>query len=174
MRGSPKTVARCATASGVMIFTLRHCLRNAGKSREIRESIAALLKEWHDGAWSENSSERSAFRSPRGWRLEAGGWRLEEESLRPPPSALRSPLSALRSPRGWRLEEESLRPPLSEWGEFCISWIVYITSESKIYADRRLTHPADGRIMEFQSRASSRRLSGTGCRSFSEIFSEIS
>ena len=39
------------SASGVSIINPRHCLRNAGESREIRESSAALLKQWHeDGA----------------------------------------------------------------------------------------------------------------------------
>ena len=34
--------------SGVLIINPRHCLRNAGESREIRESSAALLKQWHE------------------------------------------------------------------------------------------------------------------------------
>ena len=36
------------SASDVLKITPRHCLRNAGKPGEIRESIAALLKQWHE------------------------------------------------------------------------------------------------------------------------------
>ena len=38
-----------SSASGVLIINPRHCLRNAGESREIRESSAALLKQWQAG-----------------------------------------------------------------------------------------------------------------------------
>ena len=37
-----------SSASGVLIINPRHCLRNAGESRDIRESIAGLLNPRHE------------------------------------------------------------------------------------------------------------------------------
>ena len=59
-----------SSASGVLHINPRHCLRNALESREIRESHAALLKQWH-----ESGLKRMVGRGHRCIARQSGGLR---------------------------------------------------------------------------------------------------